>query len=1085
MSNSTTPVSEARMRRRPARYSPDNMQPSSSSNNNNSSSSRNNSGADSSQQLQYQAANGETSIAGSAAAGAAADPHQDELLRLAALAEKGLLPEGSDNSGQSVTTRSKTPRVNLGYKKRKYTRRKGVNNAAKNSNNNGSFINNGNGNEHQATPPQPPTKRPRVANVLLENEILIDEIRARKALWMRTHDQHHSNLLTAPLWDEIANILDSTPENVKRRWKSMKDHYRRELKKEMTDPALPQSPWPYYKKMKFMKSQMFVSMRRTDGDQELEILSADEEDLTNEWQNSLPRKREIMDDSEAMDQYGLDSEMRQLVKYENRVLAESNAEQVDDSQEDMDQQQIPEEEEEEEEQVEEEEEEQEVEQDDEQDETSKCNDPRAIRVAIDEFDHRTRDGSGAARGKAMKFNLFNISIDDEKKRGREEVCEREREKKNIIITLARASDSNFSAGYVNLMGRSSRACLRGYEDEPEVDKDGKPSLHRTTAVHRAARNDKIVGVRNLFMIHNRFDVNYTDDDGLTHFHVACMTGCGDVVEKFLKLGQVDPNCLVPKTGDSPLHISLRYEHEKVVQLLLRNGADPNLADAKGSTPLHVICKRNRNHDGLLEEFFEINDEKHQLVQVDARDMFGNTPLHLLCKFAPYAIMLVAESLLQRGADPNLSDEDGLTPLHIICKRGELDDNAIVDYLFELCKVNRPLQVNAADKLGQTPLHLAVEYGFEELVEELLTKGADQNRADAEGLTPLHVICQRCPGDDLASSFFHYNDKLQQTVQVNVRDKLGRTPLQAAVARFLPETVNELLNRGADMSTFVFPTDSYSSEKIYLFKYRWITFKLRLASGALDVIKNLDKGGYELKQTDALTVMKFFAKNELFEKSSDLEKSWRDDEEFVSGAKKIITRHKMSLYDLIQFKSKEAANLLIRTDFRLGHSENFDKASRDRFRQLPKEPSEACAQYLLREHCSAARKNRESRSCTTTIVVHTSGKQPHALVRARMNGIYKRRSSRRRRRRSPHGRNVQEELLPIFLSSLGACVVKIEGINIIHTSLHEVANAQSAASIDMFMRISRLLRIEATIGYRSFNGTTDAVIMIFLTSIFFL
>ncbi|XP_014233255.1 probable E3 ubiquitin-protein ligase bre1 [Trichogramma pretiosum] len=363
MSNSTTPVSEARLRRRPARYSPDNMQPSSSSNNNNnSSSSRNNSGADSSQQLQYQATNGETSIAasGGAAAGAAADPHQDELLRLAALAEKGLLPEGSENnSGQSVTTRSKTPRINLGYKKRKYTRRKPVNN-------NGSFVNNGNGNEQQATPPQPPTKRPRVANVLLENEILIDEIRARKALWMRTHDQHHSNLLTAPLWDEIANILDSTPENVKRRWKSMKDHYRRELKKEMTDPASPKSPWPYYKKMKFMKSQMFVSMRRTDGDQELEILSADEEDLTNEWQNSLPRKREIMDDSEAMDQYGLDSEMRQLVKYENRVLAESNAEQVDDSQEDMEQQQIPEEEQEEQE-VEEEEEEQEVEQDDEQD----------------------------------------------------------------------------------------------------------------------------------------------------------------------------------------------------------------------------------------------------------------------------------------------------------------------------------------------------------------------------------------------------------------------------------------------------------------------------------------------------------------------------------------------------------------------------------------------------------------------------------------------------------------------------------------------------------------------------------------------
>lgn len=53
-------------------------------------------------------------------------------------------------------------------------------------------------------------KRPRVANVLLENEILIDEIKSRKALWMRTHEQYHSSLLTAPQWDEIAKVLDTT-----------------------------------------------------------------------------------------------------------------------------------------------------------------------------------------------------------------------------------------------------------------------------------------------------------------------------------------------------------------------------------------------------------------------------------------------------------------------------------------------------------------------------------------------------------------------------------------------------------------------------------------------------------------------------------------------------------------------------------------------------------------------------------------------------------------------------------------------------------------------------------------------------------
>lgn len=55
-------------------------------------------------------------------------------------------------------------------------------------------------------------KRPRVANVLLENETLIEEIKKRKALWQRTHEQHHSSVLTTPYWDEVATACDLTRE---------------------------------------------------------------------------------------------------------------------------------------------------------------------------------------------------------------------------------------------------------------------------------------------------------------------------------------------------------------------------------------------------------------------------------------------------------------------------------------------------------------------------------------------------------------------------------------------------------------------------------------------------------------------------------------------------------------------------------------------------------------------------------------------------------------------------------------------------------------------------------------------------------
>ncbi|KAL7291415.1 hypothetical protein TKK_0015003 [Trichogramma kaykai] len=61
----------------------------------------------------------------------------------------------------------------------------------------------------------------------------------------------------------------------------------------------------------------------------------------------------------------------------------------------------------------------------------------------------------------------------------------------------------------------------GYKDELVVDNDGKPLLRRTTALRRAARRKYDYIIPDLFQIYNRYDVNCTDETGLTHFHVAC------------------------------------------------------------------------------------------------------------------------------------------------------------------------------------------------------------------------------------------------------------------------------------------------------------------------------------------------------------------------------------------------------------------------------------------------------------------------------------------------------------------------------------------------------------------------------------
>ena len=94
-----------------------------------------------------------------------------------------------------------------------------------------------------------------------------------------------------------------------------------------------------------------------------------------------------------------------------------------------------------------------------------------------------------------------------------------------------------------------------------------------------------------------------------------------------------------------------------------------------------------------------------------------------------------------------SIQDGRTPLHWACTSGTLE---IVRYLLD-----QNAEVDVRDSSGWTPLHIAglvplifsassavlivdhpASAGHEEIVRELLGAGADVNRTNDKGLTPL-------------------------------------------------------------------------------------------------------------------------------------------------------------------------------------------------------------------------------------------------------------------------------------------------------------------------------------------------------------
>jgi ankyrin repeat protein len=75
---------------------------------------------------------------------------------------------------------------------------------------------------------------------------------------------------------------------------------------------------------------------------------------------------------------------------------------------------------------------------------------------------------------------------------------------------------------------------------------------------------------------------------------------------------------------------------------------------------------------------------------------------------------LTELLIELGADVEARDKDGQTPLHVASQAGPLD---IARMLIE-----HGAEVSAQDKIGQTPLHLASQAGRLEIARMLIESG---------------------------------------------------------------------------------------------------------------------------------------------------------------------------------------------------------------------------------------------------------------------------------------------------------------------------------------------------------------------------